>query len=81
MEVSLDLVPESDLPRVPARDPCGEQSLHVAQEHHPVYSVVLTTGLLPDTNKEGSHYCDNVRKGSDNFDSFTSVSTGKRQKI
>lgn len=46
MEVLSDLVPESDLPGVPARDPCGEQSLHVAQEHHPVYPVVLITGLL-----------------------------------
>lgn len=67
MEVSPDLVPESDLPGVPARDPCGEQSLHVAQEHHPVYSVVLTAGLLPDTNTEGSHCCDRVRKVSNNF--------------
>lgn len=52
MEVSSDLIPESDLPGVPARNPCGEQSLHVAQEHHSVYTVVLTTGLLVDTNTE-----------------------------
>lgn len=46
MEVSSDLIPECDLPGVPARNPCGEQPLHVAQEHHSVDTVVLTTGLL-----------------------------------
>lgn len=46
MEVLSDLIPESDLPGVPARNPRGEQSLHVAQEHHSVYTMVLTTGLL-----------------------------------
>lgn len=49
MEMTSDLVPQSDLPGVPARDACGEQPLHVAQEHHPVHPVVLTTGLLEDT--------------------------------
>lgn len=44
-----DLVPESDLPGVPARNPCGEQPFHVAQEHHSVYPVVLTAGLLMET--------------------------------
>lgn len=52
MEVLSNLIPESDLPGVPARNPCGEQSLHVAHEHHPVYTVVLTTGLLVDTKIE-----------------------------
>lgn len=44
--MSSDLVPESDLSSVPARNPCGEQLLHVAQEYHTVYPVILTTGLL-----------------------------------
>lgn len=44
--ISSDLVPEGDLPGVPARNPGGEQSFHVAQEHHPVYPVVLAAGLL-----------------------------------
>lgn len=45
-EVLSDLIPESDLPSVPARNPCGEQPLHIAQEHNSVYAVVLAAGLL-----------------------------------
>lgn len=41
-----DLVPQGDLPGVPAGDAGGEQPLHVAQEHHSVHPVVLTAGLL-----------------------------------
>lgn len=50
-----DLIPESDLPGVPARNSRGEQSLHVAEEHHAVYTVVLTVGLLLEqhTKREG----------------------------
>lgn len=52
MEASSDLIPQSDLPGVPARHPRGEQPLQVAQEHHPVHTVVLTTGLLVETKAE-----------------------------
>lgn len=52
-ELSSDLVPESDLPGVPAGEPRGEQSLHVAQEDHAVDPVVLTAGLLMETEIEG----------------------------
>lgn len=48
-----DLVPEGDLPGVPAGDPRGEQSLHVAQEDHAVDPVVLTAGLLMETEIGG----------------------------
>lgn len=58
MEVSADLVPKSDLPGVPARHACGEQPLHVAQEHHSVHPVVLIAGLLVDT-KRVKCSCDN----------------------
>lgn len=53
MELSSDLVPEGDLPGVPAGDPRGEQSLHVAQEDHAVDPVVLTAGLLMETEIGG----------------------------
>lgn len=53
-EVSSDLVPEGDLPGVPARDPRGEQPFHVAQEHHPVHPVVLTAGLLMEAETKGN---------------------------
>lgn len=52
MEVLPDLIPESDLPGVPARNPCGEKTLHVAQEHNAVYTVVLTTGLLVEQHRD-----------------------------
>lgn len=59
MEVLSDLIPESDLPGVPARNPRGEQSLHVSKEYHSVYTVVLTTGLLVEqhTEKEFNGTC------------------------
>lgn len=44
-----DLVPQGDLPGVPAGDAGGEQPLHVAQEHHSVHPVVLAAGLLQET--------------------------------
>lgn len=44
--VLSDLIPESDLPGVPARNPCGEETLQVSQEHDTVYTVILTAGLL-----------------------------------
>lgn len=47
-----DLIPESDLPSVPARKPCGEQPLHIAQEHNSVYAVVLAAGLLMEQHTE-----------------------------
>lgn len=47
-----DLIPESNLPGVPARNSCCEQSLHVAQEDHSVYTVVLITGLLVEKKTE-----------------------------
>lgn len=45
-----DLIPEGDLPGVPTGNACGEQPLHVTQEDHSVYAVVLTTGLLVETD-------------------------------
>lgn len=52
-----DLVPEGDLPGVPARHPCGEQAFHVAQEHHSVYPVVLTAGLLMERETGWNFTC------------------------
>lgn len=48
MEPGPHLVPQGDLPRVPARDPRGEQPLRAAQEDHAVDAVVLAAGLLQD---------------------------------
>lgn len=48
------LVPQGDLPRVPARDPGGEQPLRAAQEHHAVDTVVLAAGFLQDRAGQGS---------------------------
>lgn len=52
MVVLSDLIPESDLPGVPARNPCGEKTLHVAQEHNTVDTVVLTAGLLVEQHRD-----------------------------
>lgn len=45
-EALPNLIPESNLPSIPARHPCGEQSFYISQEDHSVYAVVLVTGLL-----------------------------------
>lgn len=45
---STHLVPQGDLPRVPARHPRRQQPLCAAQEDHPVDTVVLTAGFLKD---------------------------------
>lgn len=47
-----DLVPQGDLPGVPAGHARGEQPLHVAQEHHSVHPVVLAAGLLQERRRE-----------------------------
>lgn len=48
-----DLVPEGDLSGVPPGDPCCEEPLHVAQEHHPIHSVVFAVCLLVGTETIG----------------------------
>ena len=68
MVLSSNLIPESDLPGVPARNPRGEQSLHVAQEHHSVHAVVLTAGLLVKQRQPVIIFVTyKTKKGCDNF--------------